>query len=326
MQVNLNVRRFDPDTNKSWHQEYSLDMPHYAVVLDALIQVREEVDQTLALRCSCRSAICGSCTMRINGHAKLACKIKVVDVAPKGETITVEPLGNMPLVKDLVVDMQPFWDKVMAVQPWLQPAPPEPEREYIVPNDAMLNLAGVMDCIMCGACVSDCTVLEAELKMGKPYEETFLAPAALAKAFRFVGDPRDAAAKERLKHLSESHGIWDCTRCMECVEVCPKGVAPMDRILSLREKAMELGFTDNHGARHSKAFADSVEHSGWLNEFSLLQKSFGLLNIRELLRFIPGGIRMALRRKTPSPIHKPIPKIENLKKIFRRFGKKESTN
>ncbi len=321
MKINLTVRRFDPDAKRTWHQKYSLEMPHYAVVLDALIQVREEVDQTLALRCSCRSAICGSCAMRINGHAKLACKTKVVDVAPKGEEITVEPAGNLLVIKDLVVDMKPFWDKVNAIQPWLQPVGPEPKREYIVPNEAMLNLAGVMDCIMCGACVSDCTVLEAELKMGKPYEDTFLAPAALAKAYRFVGDPRDAATKDRLKALSESHGIWDCTRCMECVEVCPKGVAPMDRILSLREKAMELGFTDNYGARHSKAFADSVEHSGWLNEFSLLQKSFGLFNIRELLRLMPGGIRMALRRKTPSPIHKPIANVEKVKRIFEKFGK-----
>ncbi len=324
MQVNLNVRRYDPGEKRTWYQQYALEMPHYAVVLDALIQVREEVDQTLALRCSCRSAICGSCAMRINGHAKLACKTKVVDVAPRGETVTIEPAGNMPVVKDLVVDMKPFWDKVNAVQPWLQPTGPEPEREYIVPNEAMLNLAGVMDCIMCGACVSDCTVLEAELKMGKPYEDTFLAPAALAKAYRFVGDPRDAATKERLKALSEAHGIWDCTRCMECVEVCPKGVAPMDRIMALREKAMELGFTDNYGARHSQAFAESVKHSGWLNEFSLLQKSFGLFNIRELIRLIPGGIRMALRLKTPSPIHKPIPKEENVKKIFEEFEKKDT--
>ncbi len=324
MQVNLNVRRYDPEEKRTWYQKYSLEMPHYAVVLDALIQVREEVDQTLALRCSCRSAICGSCAMRINGHAKLACKTKAVDIAPNGELITVEPAGNMPIIKDLVVDMKPFWDKVMAVQPWLQPTGPEPEREYIVPNKAMLNLAGVMDCIMCGACVSDCTVLEAELKMGKHYEDTFLAPAALAKAYRFVGDPRDAGTRERLKNLSESHGIWDCTRCMECIEVCPKGVAPMDRIMALREKAMELGFTDNYGARHSEAFADSVKHSGWLNEFSLLQKSFGVFNIKELIRLIPGGIRMALRLKTPSPIHKTIPKVEDVKRIFEKFEKKET--
>lgn len=322
MKVNLNVRRYDSESKKTWYQPYFLEMPHYAVVLDALIQVREEIDETLALRCSCRSAICGSCAMRLNGHAELACKTKIVTIAAHGEKITIEPMGNLPILKDLVVDMKPFWDKVNAIEPWIQPAGPEPEREYIVSNEAMLNLAGVMDCIMCGACVSDCTVLEAELKMGKPYGETFLAPAALAKAYRFVGDPRDAATTTRLTKLSEATGIWDCTRCMECVEVCPKGVAPMDRIMAMREEAIQRGITDNNGSRHSIAFTESVEHSGWLNEFSLLQKSFGIFNIRELIRLIPGGIRMMLRFKAPNPIHKPIPGIERLKKLFKKFERK----
>lgn len=319
MKVSLKVQRYDSDQKKSWNQEYSLDMPHYAVVLDALIQVREEIDETLALRCSCRSAICGSCAMRLNGHAKLACKTKVIDMSPHGEPITIEPLGNLPVVKDLVVTMNPFWDKVKATEPWLQPAGPEPEREYIVPNEAMLNLAGVMDCIMCGACVSDCTVLEAELKMGKPYEQTFLAPAALAKAYRFVFDPRDAATRTRLERLSERTGIWDCTRCMECVEVCPKGVAPMDRIMAMRERAIGFGITENYGSRHSLAFTESIRHSGWLNEFILLQRSFGLFNFKELFRLIPGGIRMVLRMKTPAPFHRPIPGVHRLKKLFEKF-------
>ncbi|MFQ5797660.1 MAG: succinate dehydrogenase/fumarate reductase iron-sulfur subunit [Bacteroidota bacterium] len=319
MRVNLRVQRHDPERRKTWQQTYTLEMPDYAVVLDALIQVREEIDESLALRCSCRSAICGSCAMRLNGHAKLACKTKVVDIVPQGETIMVEPMGNLPVIKDLVVDMKPFWDKVNNVEPWLQPAGPQPEHEYIVPNEAMLNLAGVMDCIMCGACVSDCTVLEAELKMAKPYEGTFLAPAALAKAYRFVADPRDATTTSRLEKLSEATGIWDCTRCMECVEVCPKGVAPMDRIMALREKAIELNITDNYGSKHSLAFAESIKHSGWLNEFSLLQKSFGPFNFKELLRLVPGGIRMVLRLKTPTPIHKPIPGVDRLRKLFEKF-------
>ena len=238
MQAKLRVKRYEPETKDSRWQTYSLDVPEYATVLDALIQVREEIDASLALRCSCRSAVCGSCAMRINGHAKLACKTKVIALAPGGEEISIEPPGNMPLLKDLVVDMQPFWDRVRAVDPWLQTEGPAPERENQVPNEAMLHLTGVMNCIMCGACVSDCTVIEAELKYGKPYNETFLGPAALAKAYRFAADPRDAKQKERLKKLSEPTGIYDCTHCFECVQVCPKGVAPMERILKMREMAV----------------------------------------------------------------------------------------
>ena len=100
-------------------------------MLDALIKVREEVDGSLALRCSCRAAICGSCSMRVNGHAKLACNTKIADVSPVDHKVTVEPMGNLPVVKDLVSDMKPFWDRVRAVQPWLQPKGPEPEEEYV---------------------------------------------------------------------------------------------------------------------------------------------------------------------------------------------------
>ncbi|MFQ5880658.1 MAG: succinate dehydrogenase/fumarate reductase iron-sulfur subunit, partial [Dehalococcoidia bacterium] len=152
MDVRFRIRRFEPEAGREpYYQEYPLEVPEYATVLDALIQIREEVDGTLGLRCSCRSAICGSCAMRIDGHARLACKTKVVSLAPQGGEVTVEPAGNMPVVKDLIVDMQPFWDKVRAVEPWLQPEGPPPEREYVVANEAMLDLAGAMNCIMCGA-------------------------------------------------------------------------------------------------------------------------------------------------------------------------------
>ena len=175
MEVTLKVKRFNPESESKepYFQEYNLEVEDYVTVLDALIKVREEVDGSLALRCSCRAAICGSCSMRVNGHAKLACNTKIVDVAPKDHNVTVEPMGNLPVVKDLVTDMKPFWDRVRAVQPWLQPQGPEPEEEYIAPGEDMLHLTGVMSCIMCGACASDCTVLEVD--------RNFLGPAALAK-------------------------------------------------------------------------------------------------------------------------------------------------
>lgn len=258
MRVNLKVRRYDPECGgEVRHQSYSVDMPENATVLDTLIEVREYDDGSLALRYSCRSAVCGSCAMRINGQARLACKAKVADlVEDEGEEILVEPAGNMPTIKDLVADMEAFWGKVRQVQPWLQPAGPEPEREYLVRHAAMLDMAGVMNCIMCGACVSDCTVLEVD--------EKFIAPAALAKAYRFVGDPRDGADGDRLNILSEYGGVWDCTRCNMCVEVCPKGVAPMDRILALRRKAIEVGLADNVAARHVAEFEEQKRKASWM--------------------------------------------------------------
>lgn len=326
MKINLNVRRFDPaQSDGARYDRYSVDMPEHATVLDALIQVREYVDGTLALRCSCRSAICGSCAMRIDHKARLACKTKVVDlVREEGQEITVEPMGNMPVIKDLVTDMEVHWGKVRQIEPWLQPTGPEPEREYLVANEAMLDLAHTMNCIMCGACVSDCTVLEVDKR--------FIAPAALAKAYRFVGDPRDGRAQQRLEELSRVQGgIWDCTRCNMCVEVCPKDVRPMDRIMQLRELAVEHGITDHTGVRHGDAFAATVRRLGRLDEVSLLVRSVGWWNIPRLLSELPGGLRMLRAGKMPwshpLPWHKPIPGIKHVRRIFdevRRERKKES--
>jgi succinate dehydrogenase / fumarate reductase iron-sulfur subunit len=313
MDVKLSVRRFDPDTadSKPYYQRYDLEVDESATVLDSLIALREEVDGTLALRCSCRSAICGSCAMRVNGSATLACKAKVIDASPSnGDPIVVEPAGNMSVVRDLVVDFSPFWEKVEQVDPWLHPEGPAPESEYVAPNEAMLHLAGVMACIMCGACVSDCTVLEVD--------ENFVGPAALAKAYRFVADPRDDADGARLGKLNEYGGMWDCTRCMKCVEVCPKGVDPMGRIMSLRDKAMQAGYTGTYGARHAESFTQLIEHGGTLDELRLPIKTFGLFNIREMLKLLPVGIRSQLRGKMPPLFHKAIPGIENVRRLFRK--------
>ena len=314
--VTFKVKRYNPETKETRFQDYKVEVDESEVVLDALIRVREYQDETLAVRCSCRSAICGSCGMKVNGHAVLACKTKIADVTRDGKTeVTVEPFGNTKPVKDLVSDMQPFWSKVRQVQPWLKATQPPPAREYIASADAMQDLVGTMNCIMCGCCVSDCTVLEVD--------KNFIGPAALAKAYRFVADPRetDAARDERLKELSKYGGIWDCTHCLECVQVCPKGVAPMERILDTRRAAMEAGYKDNNGSRHSDSFANSVKHSGALNELRLLPESLGLDDVDAQLKFMPTALRAAVKRKVPPIIHKKRPGAEHVKRIFDEMEK-----
>ena len=319
MQAKVNVRRFNPDEErpKSYTQQFDVEVEEHFTVLDTLIKVREEIDGSLALRCSCRAAICGSCAMRVNGHAVLACKSRVSEHLSDGGEVTVEPAGNQPVIKDLVVDLEPFWDKLRAVEPYLQPALPEPEAEYLAPNEVMLHLVDVMGCIMCGACVSDCTVLEVD--------PNFLGPAALAKAYRFVADTRDEEDSKRLGMYNGYGGIWDCTRCGECVQACPKGVAPMDRIMALREKAIESGTPPGdydgaaYGYRHAEAFEEIVSHKGRLEETMLVVKTVGMFNLPKMLGMVPVGINAMFHRKMPSPFTPSVPGIGQIRRLAARI-------
>jgi succinate dehydrogenase / fumarate reductase, iron-sulfur subunit len=314
MHTTLRIRRFNPEHDRPspFYQDYDLEMDPADSVLDGLIKIRGTIDDSLTLRCSCRGAICGSCGMRINGHATLACKTSMVAIAAEGETIQIEPMNNMPVIKDLVTDMAPFWSKIRQVQPWLQPHGPPPVTEYSAPPGSMTHLSGVMSCIMCGACVSDCTVLEVD--------RTFVGPAALAKAYRFVADPRDASTTHRLDTLNEPGGMWDCTRCMECIQVCPKGVAPMDHIMSLRAKGIEAKVATTCGSRHAEVFTDIIKHKGVLDEPMLAVRTLGLRHVGRLLRMIPMAVHSLFKGKLPlaGPLHRAIPGIQQIQRLFKR--------
>jgi succinate dehydrogenase / fumarate reductase iron-sulfur subunit len=180
-------------------------------------------------------------------------------------------MGNMPVLKDLIVDMDAVhWKKIQRVTPWLLGKQPVPEREYVVPHENMVDVTQTMACIQCGACVSDCLSMEVD--------PLFVGPAALAKAYRFVGDPRDAQQYERVKDLAEDpHGIYDCTHCFNCIEACPKGVAPMSQIMRLRRvSSADHEIEDrNNGYRHEHAFVKNIRRNGLLHEADLLPDSYG---------------------------------------------------
>jgi succinate dehydrogenase / fumarate reductase, iron-sulfur subunit len=270
----LKIRRYDPESgHPAYWEDFSVDLPGERSVLDAILRAKHEQDGSLSIRCSCQAAICGSCGVRINGMSRLACNTKLSEAAEDGRNgaIVVEPMGNMPVIKDLIVDMDAVhWKKVQRVVPWLLPEGDPPEREYIVDPESMIDVTQSMACIHCGACVSACLSLEVDPE--------FIGPAALAKAYRFVGDPRDAHTEDRLLDLAEDpHGMYDCTHCFACVEVCPKDVAPMNQIMRLRRRATaDFGIKDgNNGYGHEKAFTDLIEKYGTLSEAQLLPKSYG---------------------------------------------------
>jgi succinate dehydrogenase / fumarate reductase iron-sulfur subunit len=318
MEVTLNVKRFDPEKpkNNTWIQEYVMDIHQSSTVLDALIHVREEIDGTLALRCACRASICGSCGMKVNGEAKLVCKTRVEELSPNGEKLLIEPMGNHPVIKDLIVDISAFFAKMEQISPFLQPNQEPESGEFITSNNSMEKLLTEMNCIMCVLCVSECTVLEVD--------NTFIGPAALAKASRFVYDPRDDKTSERLNFLNdEAGGMWDCTRCMQCIEVCPKGVSPMDRIMDLRESAIEIGAKKTHGYNHTNSFEKSVIANGRLDESRLALESAGIFNIFRLLDLVPVGLRALIRGKLPPLIPHKAKDNKKIKELAKAIKEKE---
>lgn len=311
--VIFSIKRFNPDKDsKPYYKDYNLDVPEGATILDCLNLIKWTQDGTLTYRMSCRSAICGSCALKVNGHPKLACKTQAATEVIGGR-MKIEPIGNAKVLKDLVVDLEPFWRKIEKIEPWLIPDDSPPSRERRQSPQDFHRIDAASSCIMCAVCCSDCNSWAAN--------ENYLGPAALAKAQRFVDDSRDKASLKRVQTLSKATGIWDCTHCGECVERCPTDAKPMDRIVSMRTTALKMGIVNNNGARHVKAFVESIRSSGRLNENMLPVKSMGIFNIRGLLSLIPVGIRMFLRGKNPPLIHKHIDEMNDVKKIFKRFGK-----
>jgi succinate dehydrogenase / fumarate reductase, iron-sulfur subunit len=298
----LRLRRYDPQSaHGAYWEQFTVELDGHRSVLDAILKQRSERDGTIGVRCSCRSAICGSCGVRINDKPGLACHTHLARAAQAGsegsQMITVEPMGNMPVIKDLIVDMDAVhWKKIQRVTPWLINRLPIPEREYVVTKESMLDITQSMACIQCGACVSDCLSMEVD--------PLFIGPAQLAKAYRFVGDPRDAQHEQRLRDLAEDpHGIYDCTHCWACIDACPKGVAPMSQIMRLRRLAgSDHQIEDaNNGHRHELAFTENIARNGLLAEGDLLPDSYGgKLNPRAipvLLASLPVILRALVRRK-----------------------------
>jgi len=332
----LKIRRYDPESGQpAYWSEYGVDVAAERSVLQGILKARDDQDGSIGIRCSCRAAICGSCAVRINGKTALACNTAIGEAAERagdGNPIVVEPMNNMPVLKDLIVDMDAVhWKKVQRVVPWLLPEGPPPEREYVVPAESMIDVTQSMACIHCGACVGACLSLEVDPE--------FVGPAALAKAYRFVGDPRDGQEEERLRDLAEDpHGMYDCTHCFACIEVCPKDVAPMSQIMRLRRRATaDHGIKDrNNGYGHEKAFVGIIERWGTLHEAQLLPRSFGdgsLVKgqleptaVKQLVENLPTAIR-GIKSGKVSPrkalIHPKLPDQGQVRRIFKEIHDKD---
>lgn len=305
----FDVFRYQPDfSEESYRQSYELEHGTDLTVLDAILRLQNEQDGTLAVRYSCRSAICGSCACRTNGKTVLACMTQVEDVKAEfgTDTVVVDPIGNFAPIKDLIVDMKPFWTKFKSVKPYLIPDGPPPEKERIVSKEAMQKIYNESKCILCAACYSECNSFAADPE--------FVGPAAFVWGYRVAGDERDGQRHNRAKLYSGQHGVWDCTRCMYCNERCPKGVDPRDAIEKLGGIAFAEGVSwGDAGARHAKAFLISMRTGGKLNETFLVPFTDPIKAHLD----VPFALKMLRKGKAPSPIPHKVKRLGEVKKLMK---------
>ncbi len=290
-------------------QTYQLEVEAGNTILDCLNRIKWEQDGSLAFRKNCRNTICGSCAMRINGRSALACKENVgselerLEFLPGSHAakdtlpeITVAPMGNMPVIKDLVVDMSSFWNHLEEVEPYISTSARQvPEREFLQTPTERSRLDQMGNCIMCGACYSECNAREVN--------PDFVGPHALAKAYRMVVDSRDAKTENRLENYNQgTQGVWGCTRCFNCNTVCPMGVEPLEQINKIKQEILvNKDVPDSRPIRHRKVLVELVKQGGWIDErqFGLQVMGNFFRDLKGLLSIGPLGLRMLVRGKFP---------------------------
>jgi succinate dehydrogenase / fumarate reductase iron-sulfur subunit len=214
MALTLKIRRYNPEVSPDpWWDEFQVKMEPTDRLLDALHEVKWRQDGTLALRRSCAHGVCGSDAMLINGRNALACKVLVQDVAPKA---TVEPIRGLTVLKDLIVDMEPFFDGYKSVLPFLVNDSGEPDKERPQSPEERARYDDTTKCILCAACTTSCPIFWGD--------DGYVGPAAIVNAHRFIFDSRDQGSSERLKILSEKTGVFRCRTTFNCTDACPRGI------------------------------------------------------------------------------------------------------
>lgn len=218
MKIILRIQRYNPETDRAPHlQDYGLEVAPTDRVLDALMRA-QDLDGTLGFRKRCAHGVCGSDAMVINGEERLACKTLVQEVADgDGAVVTLEPLKHLPLLRDLIVEQGPFFERWRSVQPYLIEEGPAPERERLQSPTERAAFDDPTKCILCAACYSACPILDAQ-------NPRFVGPAAIAQAARFLLDSRDRGLEDRLAVLDHPDGVWACENHFACTRACPRGI------------------------------------------------------------------------------------------------------
>ena len=228
MNVNLRIQRFNPDTDALPHfEDYTVECEPTDRVLDAILQVKGLLDGSLTLRKSCAHGVCGSDGVRVNGRNALACRELIRN---HKQPIVIEPMKGFKIIKDLVVDMGPFFEKYKSVKPYLVNDHPVPAQERLQSEKDRMKFEDTTKCILCACCTTSCPTYWADSE--------FLGPAALVAAHRFIFDSRDQAGDERLDIVGEKEGAWKCRTIFNCTDACPRGIQVTQAIGEIKKEEL----------------------------------------------------------------------------------------
>ncbi len=305
--ITFKIFRFDKKTDYlPYYDTIKMDVSDDELVLDVMNRIKWEHDGSFSYRRSCRHGICGSCAVKVNGKGTLACKDRVADLVKIfGDELTIEPQDIKRAYKDMIIDKKNFWDKYDKVQPYLVAQVDEfPDKENLVSVEQNEKIDEADYCIQCGICFYSCPVVEVN--------EDYLGPASLVKAWRFNADIRDDAKGQRLDTVNNiGSGVWDCVKCNECAQACPKEIDPIGKITKLHNQVFEYGKAKNNVAvRHAVGFKWSIQKHGLLDEGELVKYSEG---VPMVAKHIPEAIAMFKKGKIVMPWN--MPKSKNLDEI-----------
>ncbi len=305
--MTFKVFRFNSETDYlPVYKDYTLEVKPGEVMLDILNRIKWEHDGSFSYRRSCRHGICGSCAIKVNGKATLACKDRVSELVDIfGDDLVIEPQDETRAIKDMVIDKGTFWSKYNSVQPYLKaPIDEAPQKENLVSPEQAEEIDEADYCIQCGNCYYSCPSVQAN--------PDYLGPAALALTYRFNADVRDEGKRDRLDTVNQiGSGIWDCVKCFECAEACPKELDPIGKITKLHQQTFQEEMAkDNVAVRHAVGFKPSIAKHGLLDEGELVRYSEGNIGV---LKHVPVAIKMFRKGKIVMPWN--MPKSKNMDEI-----------
>jgi len=309
------IFRFNPDKDQThYFDEYKVSLEKGTTILRAIHYIKDNMEPKLAYRFYCQAGICGSCAVKVNGVSKLACTTQVWDElenTKEPNIITIEPLSNFKVMRDMIIDYDPVISKLEKYQSWVTPDKTPEEfgkKEYVISEEDFKVIEPATDCILCAACYSECSIMDVN--------KDFISPLVILKSYRMNNDSRDVETLSRLKLVNKDHGVWDCTHCYRCVEACVKDIPIMDAIHGLRNESFKRNLKNTEGYRHAAAFEQDIKSTGRLNEATIILKTKGLFGAMSM---IPFSIKMALKGRVPNLIVKKIPGIKSVRRILSKI-------